>query len=482
MTHKPLEQIRQPITLFLIGATGDLARKKIFNALYRLWVDGVFAHGLTLIANSRSERSDQEFRSYVDEIISQNDFDTPSARSAFLKTIFYVAGDAAQKSTHQAMEQAHQRLADQHSCVNHVWFLATLPELYVPVVQQLKETPIESCGGWTKILLEKPFGTNLETAHELNAVLLDLFDENDIYRIDHFLQKETIQNILTFRFANGVFENLWSKENVDHIQIKMLETDGVAHRADFYDATGATKDVVQNHMLQMLATTLLPEPQKLTSEEVRAARSRILESLRVYTPQEAKQNIVFGQYNNYQETVKEGSTTETAVALRCFVDTPQWQDVPIYIKTAKKAAEDVTEISIVFKEPQNALFTDESVAQQGNILTFRIKPDQAIILQTKIRKPGYKSKVEMVPWQFHYSNVYPELSVGAYAMMVYDVIHGNQMFFTHARGIEAAWAFIDPVVDYRKSLDIADIDSYAEGESGLASFDELIEQDGRHWQ
>jgi glucose-6-phosphate 1-dehydrogenase len=344
--------------------------------------------------------------------------------------------------------------------------------------------------GWTKILIEKPFGTDLHSARQLNAALLQFFQEEQIYRIDHFLGKETVQNLLAFRFANGLFEELWNNTYIDHFQVTMAETLGVDERVQFYDATGATRDVVQNHLLQMIAVTMMEEPASLSPEDIRFSRSTLLNALSCVRRTDGALEAVFGQYQaglidgheveGYLDHagVPERSRTETAVALKLQLDTPRWRGVPIYVRTGKRFARDVLEISVQFKDPKNSMFRAVQYGPDPNVLTFRFQPNEGIVLRLFVKKPGHGIELDMVPMQFCYRNTYQMGLVEAYERLIHDAAVSDATLFPRADGIEATWRVVDEVLHAKQSVIP---DGYTAGSWGPASFDTLIAQDGRSW-
>lgn len=479
-----MKQIEQPLTLFLIGATGDLAKKKILKALYFLHTEALLPSQFTVVGNARSPFSRVEFQDFVKKLVQPKD---DQQWQSFADALFYVAGDVAEVSTFEKLLAFHQEM---NHCGNHLWYVATLPSLYEAVVANIKQVGLEqtSCG-WTKLLLEKPFGTDVATAHQLNQQLLEVFAEDQIFRIDHFLAKETVQNLLAFRFANGMYEHLWSSKFIDHIQITAAETLGIAGREQFYDATGALRDVVQNHVIQMLATTLMEEPSSLDPEAVRQQRQALLRS--VTLAGSVKTSVVFGQYQagfgdgekvvGYQQEKSSlaGSNTESAVAVKVLVDNDRWRGVPIYLRAGKRLQRSVTEISVVFKEPMNTMFKKND-QKMHNVLTFRIQPNEAVIVRVQVKKPGLALQVEQVPMQFCFENEFQTGLTEAYVKLIYDAVVGDPTFFPRAEEIETSWQIIQPILDAVSQTKIT-VESYPAGSWGPTAFTELIARDGREW-
>lgn len=482
-----MRPIQQPLTLFLIGATGDLAKKKILKALFTLHQDGLMPDRFTLIANSRKPFSRTEFQTFVREVVQPKD---EVVWQKFADTLYYVSGDVDKIETFKKIQALHDSLP---ACGNHLWYIATLPSLYYQTTKNIKLVGLDhvKCG-WSKIMLEKPFGTDIHTARELDKVLTGVFTEEEIYRIDHFLAKETVQNLLVFRFANGIFEHLWRKEFIDHIQITAAEDFGIEGREVFYEQTGTVRDVVQNHVLQMLAMVLMNEPQSLSAYDIRHQRQEVLNHLRPLDPKTLHTQSAFGQYaegeidghkvRSYRQEkgIPADSKTETAVALRCFVDMPRWQDMPIYIRAGKRMQRTVVEISIQFKEPQNMMFKEAHLSEGGNVLTLRIQPNEGVVVRLKVKKPGLNLELEDVPMQFCYKSEFQMGLVEAYVKLIYDAVQGDSTLFTRSQGIESSWQFVQPLLNYKASPKFK-VDPYQAGSFGPVSFDKLIQADGRNW-
>ncbi len=482
-----LHKITDPLTIFLVGVTGDLSKRKILKAVYKLFEQGLLPQPFTLIGNARKVMSRSEFQVFVRDIVGPKE---ATAWESFQQCLYYVSGDATKRESFMAIQKLHSQLVGDHHCGNHMWYIATLPQLYVDIVERMKEAGLhQSECGWTKILIEKPFGTDLPSAKKLNQELRSIFFEEQIYRIDHFLGKETVQNLLAFRFANGLFEELWSREYIDHIQVTFAETLGVAGREQFYDATGATRDVVQNHLLHMIAVTMMEEPASLEAKDIRQARSALLSSLTLAKSTDGRPNVVFGQFSagkidgedtlSYRDhdAIPSDSRTETEVALKLEANTSRWQGVPIYVRTGKYLAQDVLEISIQFKDPKNAMFRHVKYGPDPNVLTFRFQPNEGIVLRLYVKKPGHGVELDMVPMQFCYRNTYQMGLIEAYERLIHDASVGDPTLFPSAEGIESTWQITDEIL----AAHAHEPDMYKAGGWGPASFEKLIEQDGRKW-
>jgi glucose-6-phosphate 1-dehydrogenase len=342
-----------------------------------------------------------------------------------------------------------------------------------------------------KITLEKPFGTDLITAQKLNQQISLNFSPSEVYRIDHFLAKETVQNILVFRFANGMFENLWNNQFVDHVQIRTIENRGVDGRSEFYDSTGTIRDVVQNHALQMLAITLMEEPFSLSADSIRTKRLDILNKIALADTQNPFNSVVFGQYTDgvvdglpvksylKEQGIPKSSRTETAAALKLFVHNQRWSGVPIYIKAGKRLDRTATEISIHFKEKSNRMFSQLKLIQSPNIITFRIDPKESVTLRLSVKRPGLDLAFHDVPLQFSYRKGFQTELIEAYVKLIYDAIQNDPTLFADAQDIEAAWRVIDPILNPQDKKRI--MHHYAAGTRGPQAFNDFIAADHRQW-
>ncbi len=483
-----MQPIRPPLTIFLLGATGDLAKKKILPAIFQLFKKGVLSNNFQLIGMARRPMTHQQFQNYVNKIVSPIVKDADWSK--FSQNLFYVSGDLTNAESYKELKHCHQQL---QACGNHLWYVATLPKLYLDVIRNIKELSLEKTAcGWTKFLLEKPFGTDLVSSQLLNRELLQVFAEDQIYRIDHFLAKETIQNLMVFRFGNGIFEHLWNRHHVDNIQITVAEQMGINERADFYDSIGVVRDVVQNHLLQMLTMTLMEEPVDLQPKTIHTHRMQFLSQLEVLDPITNPGKVVFGQYDQgtldgklvkaYRQEAAElsNSLTPTAIAAKLCVNSKRWQGTPIYLRAGKRLAQSVAEITIQFKEPINEMFKKHGIVQRGNLLTLRIQPNEGVVLRMNVKKPGLDLNMSQVPMQFCYKSEFQMGLVEAYQKLIYDAAQGDPTLFPQALDIEASWRVIQPTLDYLQDGDHQP-DLYRAGSWGPPSFAKLLARDNRHW-
>lgn len=466
----------ESFTLVLLGATGDLARIKIWPAIYRLYQNKLLPVKIRVIANGRTEHSDEDFRDYLyhvwQEKFSQKYNHDLAVEIA--SKVSYLAGDLTANEFYSDLKQLLNSSTSPKDCNNRIFHLAIMPSLYQQVVEKLGQSGLAQADcGWLRLLVEKPFGENLASAQELDKCLKKYFTEEEIYRIDHYLAKETVQNISAFRFANELFEPQLNKQYIDHIQISFLEEFGIKDRGKFYERVGAIRDVVQNHLLQLLAVVTMDDPRDDTNEAYRDSRNRLLESIRCCDPQQVSQRVIVGQYASYlkEKNVAPDSRTETFMALKTFIDNERWRGVPVYVRAGKKLCRTVTDIMVVFR--------DNARQPSSNVLNFRIAPDESIILRFYVKKPGPTNQLEAANLQFHYKQLKADL-MEAYERIVLDAYTGNQLLFTTAKEVEAEWRFVDPIIDYLKAKKI-NPEIYPDNTWGPKAADKLIQADGREW-
>ncbi len=460
------------LTIYLFGGTGDLSRKKLIPALFYLFAKKLLP-SFRLVAIARQDLTLLQYAQLLTDSITEAHMEEwPD----FLKHIEYVSGDSGSDDLYERLERES---TSKKIVGDRIFYLATLPHLYATIAKQLRFHHLtENSQGWCRLLVEKPFGVDLETSRALNKELLSVFPEKDIFRIDHFLAKETVQNILAFRFANGVFENLWNSQYVDHIQVTSAEPMGVEGRERFYNDVGVVRDVVQNHVLSLLAIALMEEPATFDPKSIQKERLRLLSQIEVLSETAVGERVKFGQYSQSdQESLLERSVP-TAVALRLSVLSRRWHGVPIYIRAGKKLPCRVTELSVVFKEPLNRMFDKTNTKQPPNILTFRIQPNEGIILCINVKKPGFEYGIERVPMSFCYSSSFTDSQLPeAYSKVIYDAIKGDATLFLDEQGVDASWEAVQSML-----VDSEEVPAEYEAASwGPESFSTLIQKDGREW-
>jgi glucose-6-phosphate 1-dehydrogenase len=464
--------------LIIFGITGNLAQIKLIPALYDMAEKGLLPENMTIIGNSRSPMNGEEIRKYFKKTLySENKHHKhPIKEEVFedlVKRVSHIAGNLDDPGFYPKLKDFLDQLTKEgKKCENRIYYLATYPDLYHHVFEGLQKVGLNSEeSGWVRLMIEKPIGNDLESAKILNRLLHQFFTEKQIYRLDHYLGKETLQNILAFRFANAIIEPLINKEYIDHIQITASEDFGISKRGGYYDSVGALKDVGQNHQLQMLAFATMDAPAEFTNEAVTKERLKILQRLKPLPEQ-----IVFGQYEGYleEENIAKDSKTNTFYALKTEIDNPRFQGVPIYIRAGKMLYQTVTEISIVFKTSHQQLMEDKD---EPNVLIYRIQPNEGIVLKVYTKKPGQKLQLDPMYMQY----CYPQDPSGhalpdPYERLISDAIIGDQTFFNDAEEVEAQWAFVDPLMEHKK-----EVHAYKPGSWGPKESDELIEKDGRKW-
>lgn len=459
-------------TLVIFGITSNLAQIKLIPALYDMEIKGILPKGAAIIGLARRQMSNEDLQEYVRSVLHLENIhhQHPIKEEVFKRLcnrFEYVNGEIEEQDTYEELKKRIK-------AKNIIFYLATYPELYSYVFEHLQKTSLnKSTNGWVRLMIEKPIGHDLSSAKALNELLIKYFSEEQIYRLDHYLGKETLQNILTFRFANDIFEPLINKDYIDHIQITASEDFGIGKRGGYYDQIGALRDVGQNHQLQMLAFATMDTPQEFSSEAVARERIKIIKNLK---PMPDK--VVFGQYEGYQkeENVSSSSKTDTFYALKTYISSDRFKDVPIYIRAGKKLNQTATEISIIFKNPPQRLIKTDSV-DEPNVLIYRIQPNEGIVFKIMTKVPGLETKLKSEYMQYCYRiDPHDHYIPDPYERLLVDAIKGDHTFFNNAEEVEAAWAFVDPLAETENKPY-----TYKAGSWGPKEADELIEKDGRKW-
>ncbi|MDP3724206.1 MAG: glucose-6-phosphate dehydrogenase [bacterium] len=470
-----------PITLIIFGATGNLATTRLFPAIFHLYKDQYTPKDFRILGIARRELTNDAFRMLVRDVIKQYFGSSLKEQewSSFASLIEYQQLDFSKRRDYDNLCTLIGR-DDVKKPRSKLYYLAVAPEYYAAIFDHIEhcELPMRKKGVWTRVVIEKPFGTDFESAMQLNNRLQKIFHEDEIYRIDHYLGKETVQNILAFRFANGMFEPLWNHEFIDHVQMTVAEDDGVGARGAFYDKTGALRDVGQNHLLQLLAHIAMEKPKTLQPDDLRTARLDVLRKLKGGGPH-VDDWVVSGQYDGYtrEENIHPSSKTETFVSLKLFVDTPRWNDIPFYVRTGKKLARDVTEVSIQFRKPVQKFF-GHADNDETNILTLRIQPDEGIALRLNVKRAGHGRDLQQVEMNYCYKHPSAD-GHEAYDTLLLDAMHGDQSLFPHLDEVMASWKFVTPMLGSRKTKRTVVL--YPQGSWGPKEADELLVRDGRAW-
>ncbi|MFE1645265.1 glucose-6-phosphate dehydrogenase [Microbacterium sp. P01] len=495
-----LNRIAGPSALVIFGVTGDLSRKKLMPAVYDLANRGLLPPGFALVGFARRDWEDEDFAEVVHEAVKQH------ARTEYreetwkqlLEGIRFVSGEFDNEESFAKLRETVEKLdVERGSMGNHAYYLSIPPKDFPLVAKQLKASGLvddtaDEPDRWRRVVIEKPFGHDLASARALNDALRSAFPADSIFRIDHYLGKETVQNILALRFANELFEPIWNRNYVDHVQITMAEDIGVGGRAGYYDGIGAARDVIQNHLLQLMALTAMEEPITFQAKDLRAEKEKVLAA--VTLPADLSQSTARGQYAGgwqggehvtgflEEDGMNPESTTETYAAVKLEVNTRRWSGVPFYLRTGKRLGRRVTEIAVVFKRAPQHLFTRNQTSELGqNALVIRVQPDEGITIRFGSKVPGAGTEVRDVTMDFGYGHAFTEASPEAYERLILDVLLGDPPLFPRHEEVELSWKILDPIEDFWAAQGGA-LDQYSPGSWGPDSADELLARDGRVWR
>ena len=490
--------VPQPCTVVIFGATGDLTHRKLIPALYNLAADGELPPAVTIVGFARREKSDDEFRREMEEATRK--FSRQNVRDeiwqTFGQSIFYHQSEFADEEGYKRLAQRLDKIDKERGTRgNRLFYFAAAPDQFEVILKHLKTAGLNQTreGSWARVIVEKPFGTDLASARELNRIVHNAFAEQQTYRIDHFLGKETAQNILVLRFANAIFGPLWNRHYIDHIQITAAETLGVEGRAGYYEGAGALRDMVQNHLLQLLCLITMETPSDLSADSIRDEKVKVVRCLRRFAVSEVGANVVRGQYAEgaingkpvpayrAEPNVDPKSMIDTFVALRLNIDDWRWWNVPIYMRVGKRLPKSGTEISIHFKKAPAVLFNKELSEQ--NVLVIRIQPDEGISLRMHAKVPGTSFRIEPVKMDFHYGTSFGKASPEAYERLLLDAMSGDATLFARRDEVEEAWAFIDPIENAWSAKEkTPGLFFYPAGSWGPEEADSLLARDGRAWR
>ena len=474
--------------IVIFGGTGNLAQHKLFPALYSLFAKGKLGKKFYIVSFSRRKFSDEDYRKLL-----RDEWGLTGSRNtnweAFVKNIYYSQGYFDDISGYKELNKRLNVFDNEvGACITRLFYLATPPDKYLSILNKLKESKLaEGCGQgsekWTRLAIEKPFGKDLESSIELDKTLADIFEEKQIYRVDHYLAKETVQNMLAFRFANGIFEPIWNKKYIDHVQITFAEKKGIAGRGSFFDGIGILRDVAQNHLLQLLAAITMEAPKSFSRESVRDARAAAIKAIRAIAPENVYKQVVRAQYEGYrnEKGVAPNSMTETFVAMQLFVDTWRFKGVPFYIRAGKKMAENIVEIKLVFIQTCHVLFKEYGCPEIGNVLTIRIQPNEGIRMRVVVKRPDSKLSLDTVDMKFTYNEVFGEHIDESYEKLLLDIFSGDQMLFNRSDELASSWQLISQIMEGWKKQASSSLSVYTPGTWGPKDADELIGQDGKKW-
>jgi glucose-6-phosphate 1-dehydrogenase len=487
-----------PCTVILFGASGDLAKRKVIPAMYDLAQYNSLGECYAIIGFARTPMTDETFRNVVGEAaktISEVGPIDPEKWNAFASNLYYTEGDYSDPDSYARLVRRLSELdAGKKLCGNRLFYLSTPPEVYPDIVEQLGHAGLarpSTPNAWVRIIIEKPFGRDLASAKELNKIVLNVFEEKQVYRIDHYLGKDTVQNLLVLRFGNGIFEPLWNRNYVDQVQITASETLGVERRGGFYESAGALRDMIQSHVLQLTSLVSVEPPASFDATAVRNEKLKVLQSIRPFNLEMVAQWVVRGQYGpgkigdkpapGYREEpgVKPDSRTETFVAMRLLIDNWRWAGVPFYLRTGKRLAKRSTEIMIQFKRAPHIVFREREV--EPNRLILNIQPEEGISVSFGAKRPGTEMSIGNVTMNFSYKEGFGGSSRSAYATLLNDCLRGDATLFDRGDSVEAAWALVDPILDVWSAAKTAGVPVYPAGTWGPKESDQLLERDGRQW-
>ncbi|MCK0197448.1 glucose-6-phosphate dehydrogenase [Ancylobacter sp. 6x-1] len=488
-----------PSALFIFGGYGDLTKRLLMPSLYNLAHEGVLDGHFDVIGVDHIEGSTEDFRNHLTESVHQlaaagHEIKEP-IWNWLVQRIDYLSGDFENPETYDRIRERLEKRMKEAGDGNAVFYFAVAPRFFSIIAEQLGAAGLMQEGdkAFRRIVIEKPFGTDLASARALNRTLLSVGGESQIYRIDHFLGKETVQNVMAFRFGNGIFEPIWNRDHVEHVQITAAETVGVEKRARFYDATGALRDMVPNHIFQLLAMTAMEPPNSFDADAVRTEKAKVIEAVRRIRKSDAPNYVVRGQYRagtvlgqhvadyRREPDVDPSSRTETYVAMKCFVDNWRWNGVPFYIRTGKSLAVRRTEIAIHFKRAPGVLFRDKPDCELSpNVLVINVQPDEGISLRFAAKVPGRRVRLSEVDMDFRYADYFKAAPSTGYETLIYDCLSGDPTLFQRADNIEAGWSAVEPILQ-ATSEGLLDIHGYVAGTSGPVMAEVLLAQDGFQW-
>jgi glucose-6-phosphate 1-dehydrogenase len=493
-------QLADPCVMVIFGAAGDLTKRKLIPALYNLAKGNLLSKEFAVVGMARAPMTTEDFRRKLSQDI--HEFGTESVDPAlwewFVRRLYYVSSTFENVSGYRELRTLLENVDKEHGTRgNYFYYLATAPEYFSEVIRQLGDAGLvrEDGGRWRRVIIEKPFGRDLDSARALDREISQILAERQTYRIDHYLGKETVQNILVFRFANGIFEPIWNRQYVDHVQITVTETVGVELRGGYYDEAGTLRDMVPNHIFQLITLTAMEPPISFEANAVRDEQAKILRAMQPLTPEEVLARTVRGQYGagtidgkrvpayRTEPKVAPDSTTETYVAVKLSIDNWRWADVPFYLRTGKRMPKRVTEIAIQFKRAPFILFRKTPVEHlTPNRLVLHIQPEEGIDLAFGAKIPGPLVRLGTVNMHFHYKDYFGSTPSTGYERLLYDCMTGDATLFQRADMVEAGWSVVAPILDVWKALPPRAFPNYAAGTWGPKEADEMLERDGRQWR
>jgi glucose-6-phosphate 1-dehydrogenase len=485
--------------MLIFGATGDLTRRKLLPALYRLVQQGLVPNEFAILGTARQPMSEAEFRAAMQAAVTEFGSDESldeSTWESFAKRLFYLDGDFNDAGLYEKLRTKLEEIDKEYDTGgNRIFYLATAPDYFGLIAKQLGKAKLAkpAQGSWTRIIVEKPFGRDLESARALNHELARVFDEKQVYRIDHYLGKETVQNLLAFRFANSIFEPLWNRQYIDHIQITNAEAIGVEGRGGYYEKAGVLRDMIQNHVFQVTSLIAMEPPASLSANSVRDEKFKAMQSVRPLSADQIDEFAVRGQYGpgtvlgdtvpGYRQEpgVDPHSSTETFAALKLYIDNWRWAGVPFYLRSGKRLQKHITEIAIQFKDVPHRLFTDSDSPLQPNVLVIRIQPNEGITLRFGAKLPGQAMRIRAVNMDFRYGSSFGVKPPEAYERLLLDCMLGDSTLYARRDMVERGWEIVAPILEaWRKPA--TNFPNYEAGSWGPQAAFELIERDERKWR
>ncbi len=496
------ETTPSPTTMVIFGATGDLTKRKLLPALYRLKVLGLMPGRFNIVGFSTRGFSDDDYRDFAMKAIKEFSGEAPERAelTSLLENTRFVSSSFGDKDGYDGLAGVLDALDEgAPTPASRIFYLATPPSFFGTIIKGLDGAALTRGDGRApeppKVIVEKPFGRDLESARELNNTITRYFDEEQVYRIDHYLGKETVQNILFFRFANGIYEPIWNRRYIDHVQITAAETGGVGKRGKYFEEAGTLRDMVQNHLMQLLSLVAMEAPASMTSGKIRREKIELIQALRPLEGDEVLTHTVRGQYGagvqdgaevpGYRDEpgIPDDSIRETFVAMKLFIDNWRWADVPFYLRTGKRLAKDVTEIAIHFKRVPICLFTQSLTGcPENNTLVLKIQPDEGIAFQFNVKRPGSSRHMEQVTMDFSYRETFKKDLPLAYERLILDCMLSDSTLFPHKAGIEASWAYITKILDAWREAPPEGFPNYSPGSWGPGAADELLTRERRFWR
>ncbi|MFH1196588.1 MAG: glucose-6-phosphate dehydrogenase [bacterium] len=489
---------RPPEQIFVIfGASGDLAKRKLIPAIYSLFVQNLLPEKFALLGVARSEYTNESFRDNMKNALGEfREIADHSKEDEFLKNIFYLSIDTGKTGDYGKVKFHTEELRKLYGINgNTIFYLSTPPSLYGVIPRNLAQFNLnKEEDGWKRIIIEKPFGYDLESAQKLTKEIFESWKEDQIYRIDHYLGKETVQNLLVTRFSNGIFEPLWNRNFIDHVEVTSAENIGVEDRGGYYDSSGALRDMVQNHLMQMVGLIAMEPPSSLDPPAIRNEIMKVFQSLRPFKEEEIVTNAIRGQYivskiksetvpaYREEKNVNPNSITETYAALKFYIDNWRWGGIPFYVRTGKRLPTRVTEVVIHFKKTPHFLFDTNGRTDSCNQLVLRIQPDEGILLKFGMKIPGQGFEVQTVNMDFHYSDLSAQRIPSAYERLIYDSMKGDSTLFARTEEVLATWKFLMPVLDAWKNEKNIPLFGYPAGTWGPEKADDLIEGQNMTWR